>query len=252
MLRFFVAFVLCMSATTSAVAEKPLTVFAASSLSEAMTQIGQAFEAERETEIVFSFAGTGTLARQIEAGAPADVFVSADAEWIEFLIQNAAIRAETVTPIASNELVFVGPSHAANLKLTKEALNQSLGGSRLAIADPDTVPAGRYGKAALQHLMLWDAVRTKLAPMENVRVALAAVARGDAPLGLVYATDATIESGVSVLANIPTDSHPTIEYAAAVTSTSANSEADAFLDFLSSSQARNILRSLGFVVDKEG
>ncbi|MEP4766546.1 MAG: molybdate ABC transporter substrate-binding protein [Roseibium sp.] len=250
MFRIFAAFLFCLTAISSALADKPLTVFAASSVSEAMEKIGQDFEEETGTKVIFSFAGTGTLARQVEAGAPADIFVAADAEWMDYLVENGAVRSGTVTMIASNALVLIGPKDAPPIDLTSDALLAALDGARLAIADPETVPAGRYGKAALEHLKLWSDVETRLAPMENVRVALASVARGDTPLGLVYATDAAIEPNVSVVAEIPTDSHPKIEYPAALTDVSSHPQSDAFLTYLTGTKAQNILRSLGFVADK--
>lgn len=215
-----------------------------------MDQIGQAFGNETGTEIVFSFAGTGTLARQIQVGAPADIFVAADSDWMDYLAEDGAVQSETIKVIASNSLVLIGPKNASPIVLTSEAILAVLDSARLAIADPETVPAGRYGKVALEHLKLWSDVETRLAPMENVRVALASVARGDTPLGLVYATDAAIEPNVSVVAEIPATSHPKIEYPAALTDVSSHPLSDAFLTYLTGTKAQNILRSLGFVADK--
>lgn len=250
LLRVFVSVILSFMLIGAAQAERSLTVFAASSMSEAMTRISEAFEAETGTPVVLSFAGTGTLARQIEAGAPADVFVAADALWMEYLAGHGAVRPETVVPVASNTLVLIGPAGSNALTLTGRDLEARLNGGRLAIADPETVPAGRYGKAALEALQIWDEVSNQLAPMENVRVALASVARGDTPLGLVYATDAAIEPGVTVLAPLPGTSHPDIIYPAAMTSVADEAAAAAFLDFLAGPEAAKILRSFSFVVDK--
>lgn len=250
LLRVFVSVILSFMLIGAAQAERSLTVFAASSMSEAMTRIGEAFEAETGTSVVFSFAGTGTLARQIEAGAPADVFVAADALWMEYLAGRGAVRPDTIVPIASNALVLIGPAGSEAVTLSVGNLVAGLNGGRLAIADPDTVPAGRYGKAALEALQLWDQVADQLAPMENVRVALASVARGDTPRGLVYATDAAIEPGVTVLAPLPGTSHPDIIYPAAMTAVADEVEAVAFLDFLAGPEAAKILRSFSFVVDK--
>ncbi|MEP3045191.1 MAG: molybdate ABC transporter substrate-binding protein [Roseibium sp.] len=251
MFRIFAAFLFCLTTISSAFADKPLTVFAASSLSEAMEKIGQAFEEETGTKVIFSFAGTGTLARQVEAGAPADIFVAADAEWMDYLVENGAVRPGTATMIASNALVLIGPKDTQSIELTSDALLAALDGARLAIADPDTVPAGRYGKAALEHLKLWSDVETRLAPMENVRVTLASVARGDTPIGLVYATDAAIEPKVAVVTEIPTGSHSRIEYPATITEVSSHPDAEAFLTYLTDPKAQNVLRSLGFVADKD-
>ncbi|EEE43039.2 molybdate ABC transporter substrate-binding protein [Roseibium alexandrii] len=250
-LSLILAAVFVLAQTVVAAAERPLTVFAASSMSEAMGAIGAAFEAEGGVAVTFSFAGTGTLARQIEAGAPADVFVSADTLWMDYLKDRGAVLPESETVIASNRIILAGALDSAPLDLSADAIAARLGDGRLAIADPDTVPAGRYGKAALTALGLWPGVESRLAPMENVRVALAAAARGDTPLALVYATDAAIEPNVRVLAELPADSHPRIEYPAALTTDANHPQAVAFLDFLSGPEAVKILRSFGFVTHKE-
>lgn len=231
-------------------AQSPVTIFAAASMREAMEQIGTAFEKETGIEVVFSFAGTGTLARQVEAGAPADLFVSADADWMDYAVERDAVKAETVREIASNTLVLIGASESETIDLEAASLENALAGGRLAIADPDTVPAGRYGRAALEHLGLWQEVAGHLAPMENVRIVLASVARGDTPLGLVYQTDAAIEPSVAVVAGFPENAHPKIRYLAAITADGTHPAAQAFLDFLQQPQARDILHSLGFLTDK--
>ncbi|MCK7615610.1 molybdate ABC transporter substrate-binding protein [Roseibium sediminicola] len=247
--RLLLVVVLTLTALTPARAEQPLTVFAAASLREAMEAIGKAFEAETGTDVVFSFAGTGTLARQIEAGAPAAVFLSADEAWMNYVRDAGAVEANTIRGFASNTLVLVGPKGSAPLTPSPDGLSERLGGHRLAMADPDTVPAGRYGKAALEGFGLWSAVSGSVAPMENVRVALTAVARGDTPLGLVYATDARVEPGVSVLFEFPQSNHPPIRYLAALTGEGDQETASEFLSFLSGPDARQILRSFGFVAD---
>lgn len=245
------AFLLVLSGLTPTRADQPLTVFAAASMREAMEAIGDAYGEKTGTAPIFSFAGTGTLARQIEAGAPADVFVSADADWMDYVVDAGAVSKDTVRDIASNALVLVGQQKAGPLAVTPESLATFLGGHRLAMADPETVPAGRYGREALTSLGLWPAVAGSLAPMENVRVALASVARGDTPLGLVYVTDARIEPGVAVLFRLPPDSHPPIRYLAGLTTGHANPSASAFTTFLEGPEAKQILRSFGFVVDND-
>lgn len=232
------------------VSAEQLTVFAAASLREAAEQIGTAFEAQTGTKVVFSFAGTGTLARQVAAGAPADVFLSADADWMDYVAAEDAVVKSSIEEVASNAIVLVGPEGAAPLRLSPDSLSQRLGGERLAIADPETVPAGRYGKASLKTLGLWQSVSGQLAPMENVRVALAAVARGETPLGLVYRTDAAIDPKVSEVVELPQDSHPRIRYLAARTTISTAPGATVFLSFVTGPEAHEILRSLGFVTDK--
>lgn len=257
MLRGLLLFVLLVVASWPVRAEKAVTVFAASSLSEAMTQIAAAFEEETGAPVVLSLAGTATLARQIEAGAPADVFVSADTLWMDYAAARGAVRPATIVPVASNSLVVIGPAASSPLSLAGDAqagrdLIARLDGGRFAIADPDTVPAGRYGKTALEALGLWGEVSGRLAPMENVRVALASVARGDTPLGLVYATDAAIEPGVAIVARVPKETHPEIVYPAAVTAEADLDGASAFLTFLKGATAAKILHSFAFVVDISG
>ncbi len=246
---FLIAVLLAFPATALA-QSSTLTVFAAASLREAMEKIGTAFEEETGTRIVFSFAGTGILARQVEAGSPAALFLSADTAWMDYVRDAGAVKPETIREIASNALVLVGPAGSPAVALTAKDLTARLEDGRMAIADPDTVPAGRYGKAALESLGLWPAVSGRLAPMENVRVALAAVARGDTPLGLVYRTDAAVEPDVSVLAELPQDSHPRIRYLAALTGPQSPPVAPAFLAYLETPRAQEILQSLGFLTDK--
>ncbi|MBN9673052.1 molybdate ABC transporter substrate-binding protein [Roseibium aggregatum] len=247
--RLLVSLVLFAAMLLPVPAAEPLTVFAAASMRDAMERIGTSFEKETGTPVVFSFAGTGTIARQVEAGAPADVFVSADTAWMEYVTERDAVRPETIRVIAGNGLVLVGPKGSPELELSRVAIAARLSGQRLAMADPETVPAGRYGKAALEHLQLWRSVEGNLALMENVRVALATVARGDTPLGLVYATDAAIEPEVTVVARFPKESYPEIAYPAAVTTVSGNPQAEAFVAFLNGLEAKEILRSFGFVTD---
>ncbi|POF33009.1 molybdate ABC transporter substrate-binding protein [Roseibium marinum] len=248
--RLIIVLCLLTAAILPAAAERPLTVFAAASMREAMEGIGGAFEEQTGTEVVFSFAGTGTLARQVEAGAPADLFVSADAAWMDYVRNHDAVRADAIFEFASNALVLVGPENSPAIELTPDSLHAALKGERLAIADPETVPAGRYGKAALENLGLWSTVSAQLAPMENVRIALASVARGDTPLALVYRTDALVEPAVAVVADLPRESHPPIRYLAALTSVQSHPAAPAFLKFLAAPRAREILHSLGFLTDK--
>ncbi|WP_417678133.1 molybdate ABC transporter substrate-binding protein [Roseibium sp.] len=222
-----------------------ITVFAAASMTDALKRIGTAYTDKTGTEVVFSLAGTGALARQIEAGAPADVFISADEAWMDYVNTAGAVKPESIRPIAANSLVLVGTADAEPLALEPKALAGRLDGNRLAIADTETVPAGRYGKAALQATGLWDTVADRLAPMDNVRVALASVARGDTPLGVVYGSDAHIEPKVNVLAVFPADSHPAIVYPAAATK-GASDAARGFLDFLTGPDAQAIFTDSGF------
>jgi len=250
MLRhLFLAFAMTYCALMPARADQSLTVFAAASLREAMETVGEAYERKTGTAPVFSFAGTGTLARQIEAGAPADVFISADAEWMDYVRGAGAVDEGSIQEFASNELVLIGSKDGPPLTVSTEGIEAYLGGQRLAMADPETVPAGRYGRAALDALGLWQTVAGSLAPMENVRVALTAVARGDTPLGLVYKTDALVEPAVDILFPLPRESHPPIRYLSAVTKANEDGPARTFSDFLTGPEAQEILRSFGFVAD---
>jgi len=244
-LGVIVAAVIGIGAMTGEAFADRITVFAAASMTDALKRIGAAYTDKSGTGVVFSFAGTGALARQIEAGAPADVFISADEAWMAYVEKAGAVKPESIRPIAANSLVLVGPATAEPLALEAEALAGRLDGNRLAIADTETVPAGRYGKAALQATGLWDVVADRLAPMDNVRVALASVARGDTPLGVVYRSDAHVEPKVRILAVFPAESHPAIVYPAAAT-TDAGDDARGFLDFLTGSEAQAIFTDSGF------
>nr|WP_244327860.1 molybdate ABC transporter substrate-binding protein [Roseibium sp. RKSG952] len=247
----FFVLLLAVGALSAVQAAERITVFAAASMTDALEDIGSAYRkaqgTDPDTDIVFSFAGTGTLARQVEAGAPADVFVSADEAWMDYLRERQAVQADTIEIVAGNQLVLIGPAGASPLPLKASAIEQRLGDGRLAIADPDTVPAGRYGKEAFEALGLWKAVKGQLAPMENVRVALATVGRGDVPLGLVYASDAHADPNVATVARIPADSHPPIRYPAALTPW-AKPGADGFLRFLMTPEAQRIFEQSGFTV----
>lgn len=243
--RNFLFFCACALLPASVHAAERLTVFAAASMTNALERIGAAYADETGIAVVFSFAGTGVLARQIEAGAPADVFVSADEDWMAHAVSTGAVQPDSVRTVAANRLVLVGPAGAEPLALSADAVKARLGGDRLAMADPETVPAGRYGKAALETAGIWDTVSASLAPMDNVRIALASVARGDTPLGLVYASDAHVEPGVMVLAEIPPEAHPPIVYPAAVTREARDGAAE-FVAFLRGAKAQSILTDSGF------
>ncbi len=225
---------------------EPLTVFAAASLTDVLGEIGGRFEETQGTPVRFSFAASSTLARQIEAGAPADMVALASTDWAAYLAERGLIG-EPVSP-ASNRLVLIAPSGtvAPERPLSAEGLEALLGKEgRMAIGDPAHVPAGIDAKAALDTLGLWDVAAPRLAGADNVRAALALVARGEAALGIVYATDAAI-ADVAVLAEIPGSAHAPIVYPfATVTDGSA---ARAFLTFVTGDVARGIFRDHGFQV----
>ena len=224
-----------------------LVVFAAASLTEALDALDGAFTAQTHIPVKASYAASSVLAKQIEAGAPADVFFSADHEWMDYLEQRRLLHPGTRRDVLGNALVLIAPADSATqLKIAPGfALAQALGAGRLASADPDSVPAGLYGRAALIKLGVWDSVQSRLARAENVRAALAYVARGEAPLGIVYLTDAQAEKRVRVVDVFPEDTHPPILYPAAMTA-NAQPAAQKYLEFLAGPQAQEIFRRYGF------
>jgi molybdate transport system substrate-binding protein len=229
-------------------AEKEPIVLAAASLQEALEEAAKAWEAKGHVPPALSFAGSSALARQVESGAPADVFISADEEWMDELEAKGLLREGTRRTLLGNTLVLIAPAMStAEVAFNDPAsLPAALGDGRLAMADPEAVPAGRYGKAALEKLGIWKAVADRIAPSENVRAALALVENGESPLGVVYATDALITLKVKVVARFPATSHPPIRYPAAVLKASDNADAVGFLDFLASAEAHAIFARYGF------
>ncbi|HUK57789.1 MAG TPA: molybdate ABC transporter substrate-binding protein [Stellaceae bacterium] len=231
-------------------AADPVLVFAAASLKNALDDAAASFEKGGGGEVKISYAASSALARQIESGAPADMFISADLDWMKYVADRNLIQTDTRANLLGNRLVLIAP---ASSKLALEvkpgfALADALGGGRLAMADPESVPAGKYGKAALQKLGVWSAVVAKIAPAEDVRAALRFVARGEAPLGIVYATDAAAEPDVRIVAAFPQDSYPPIIYPVALTSTSKNPAAAKFEAFLRSPAARPFFEKQGFTL----
>jgi len=229
-------------------------VLAAASLQESMEAAADAWAAKGHARPVLSFAASSALARQVEAGAPADIFVSADEEWLDTLQDNGLIRPGTRAKLVGNRLVLIAPS-ASTLALKAEpgiALASALDDGRLALADPQGVPAGRYARQALEKFGVWDEVSDRIASADNVRGALALVARGEAPLGIVYATDAAAEPRVRVVATFPEDSHTPITYPVAVLATSRHPDAQAFRDFLLSPEAQALFRRFGFTAAGPG
>jgi molybdate transport system substrate-binding protein len=190
------------------------------------------------------------LAKQIENGAPADIFISADRDWMDYLEKRRLIRASTRENLLGNRLVLIAPADTSTTVEIAPRMDLAglLSGGRLAMADPDSVPAGKYGKAALEKIGVWNSVKTAVAPAENVRAALGFVSRREAPLGIVYATDAAADPRVKVVAVFPEDTHPPIVYPAALTADSKNAGAARLLEFLGSPAARPIFEKLGFTV----
>jgi len=224
-----------------------VTVFAAASLKNALDAVADAFQKDTGLRVAISYAASSALARQIEQGAPADVFISADLDWMDYLQARNLLRPETRRNLAGNRIVLVAPAaEARNVELKPGALAATLGGGRLATANVSSVPAGKYGRAALEHLGLWSEVAGRLAEAENVRAALTFVARGESPLGIVYESDARAEPKVKVVARFPETSHTPILYPAALTRT-ARPEAAGFLQALRTPAGTAILAREGFI-----
>lgn len=227
-----------------------ITVFAASSLKTALDQVAADWAAQTGNAVALSYDGSAKLARQIEQGAPADVFVSAAKNWMDVLEEGGLIRPETRRDILGNRLVLVAHGTAPPVDVGAGLdILALLGGGKLAMGMIASVPAGHYGHEALVSLGLWDKVAASVVETENVRAAVKLVALGEAPLGIVFASDAVAEAGISVLGTFPDSSHAAITYPAAVT-VSAREGAGAFLDYLSSPAAKARFAAQGFVVPK--
>jgi len=236
-------------ASTASAAD--VRVFAAASLKESLDEQVQQFAAGTGNKVVVSYGASNALARQIDAGAPADVFVSADLEWMDYLDQRHRLAPGTRGLLLRNALVLIAPkTSSVTLDLAPGvAIAAALGDGKLAMANPDSVPAGRYGKAALEALGVWPSIERQVARAENVRAALVLVARGEAPLGIVYRTDALAEAGVRIVGTFPAGSHPPVVYPAAVIAGSANPvAAAALLDALRSPSARPVWEKHGLGV----
>jgi len=231
-------------------ADKGPTVFAAASLKNALDAVAGDWKEKIGHEAVISYAATSALAKQIEQGAEADVFISADLAWMDYVAERHLIDPKTRSNLLANQLVLIAPKDSVVTATIEPGfpLAKLLGDGRLAIAGVDAVPAGKYGKAALQSLGVWDQVKDKLAQSENVRAALRLVSRGEAPLGVVYASDAKADPNVKVVGVFPEDSHPPIVYPAAKLARSESPAADSFLGYLRSPQAAPRFKENGFTV----
>jgi molybdate transport system substrate-binding protein len=225
-------------------------VFAAASLKNALDDVNAAWKAETGKSAVISYAASSALARQIEGGAPADVFFSADLTWMDYLADRKLIRADSRAELLGNSIVLVAPTDSAVTAVVGKdfPLKDLLAGGKLAMGAVDSVPAGRYGKAALEKLGVWGQVRDDVAQAENVRAALLLVSRAEAPLGIVYRTDAAADAGVKVVGAFPADSHPAIVYPVALTAESAHPDAAAFVAYLSTDAAKALFEKQGFTV----
>jgi molybdate transport system substrate-binding protein len=245
------ALVIAILLAAPAMAQDKITVFAAASLRNALNEVDAAFGKEAGAAVTASYAASSALAKQIEQGAPADVFISADTQWMDYLAARKLIAAGTRTDLLGNTLVLIA---AKDSKIEHVEIGSGFdlaklaGNGRIAVADVRAVPAGLYAKAALEKLGAWTAAQPKLAQAENVRAALAYVARGEAPLGIVYATDAKVEPGVKIVGTFPASSHPPIMYPVAAMAGHDNAAVKRYLEFLRSRATRAIFDNYGFSV----
>lgn len=226
-----------------------ITVFAAASTSDAMKAVVALYERRGGGRVRLSLAASSTLARQIERGAPADVYVSANVDWMNYLEKRGLLAANTRIDLFGNGLVLIAPADSAGGPITLKHgvdLTARLGDGRLAMGDPSNVPAGRYGKQALTALGIWKSLASRIAPSGNVRLALALVERGETPLGIVYRSDAEADNQVSVLGVFPANSHSPIVYPAAIIAGHDRATVRAFFAFLRAADARRIFENHGF------
>lgn len=228
--------------------DKSLTVFAAASMKNALDDVDAAYTAKTGVKVIASYAASSTLAKQIEQGAPADIFVSADIDWMDYATNKKAINQPTRVNLLGNSIVLIAPKDSKIDNVTIGPgfdLAKLAGDGKIATGDVKAVPVGKYAKAALEKLGAWQAAEPKFAMAESVRAALALVARGEAVLGIVYSTDAKVEPGVKIVGSFPADSHPAIIYPVAATAT-AKPDASRYLAFLRSSAAKAIFEKYGF------
>ena len=250
MIRFLVSalFALAIGATTAHTEDKTITVFAAASLKNALDDVDTAFTKQSGIKVVVSYGASSALAKQIEQGAPADVFFSADLQWMDYGVQRKIIKDDTRANLLGNKLVLIAAKDAKIDNVTIGPgfdLAKLAGDGRVATGDVRAVPVGLYARAALERLGAWAAVEPKIAMTENVRVALRLVARGEAPLGIVYETDAKVEPAVKVVGVFPDNTHDPIIYPVALTAT-AKPDANQYLSFLRSQTVKSVFESYGF------
>jgi molybdate transport system substrate-binding protein len=236
----------------AAAQSKPVVVFAAASLKNALDDIAGQWTKETGKQTKISYAGSSALAKQIESGAPADIFISADLDWMNHVAQHKLIKPDSRANLLGNRIVLIaGKDSKAEAKIGPGfPLRKLLGDGRLAMADVNAVPAGKYGKAALEALGVWASVQDRIAQAENVRAALLLVSRGEAPLGIVYQTDAAADPKVRIVDAFPDNTHPAIVYPIALLASSANPDAAAFVAYLKSPKAQPLFEKQGFTVLK--
>ena len=247
-----VGLVLCVNVAQVQATATEITVFAAASTTNALTEIAKIYESEGSGKVALSFASSSTLAKQIEHGAPADVFLSADTSWMQYLEEKKLLEPESRSGLLGNRIVLIVPAASGVQSVTISPqldLAALLGkDGLLSVGDPAHVPVGKYAKTALENLKLWPQVENRIAPAKDVRAGLALVERAESPLGIVYATDAAISDKVRVVGVFPADSHPQIDYPVAAVKGAKSSAASAFIKFLSTPQAKEIWVKYGFVV----
>lgn len=244
---FGVGLALCLGLSAPAQAEDVM-VFAAASMKGALDEIAAAYQADSGNSVTISYAGSNALAKQIIQGAPADIFISAAVNWMDEVEKSGEVVSRQ--DLLGNSLVLVAKADAAQpVDIAKDFdLSALLGGEKLSMALVDSVPAGQYGKAALQSLGIWSKLEGSVAQSDNVRAALTLVSRGEAPYGIVYATDAAADPAVAIVGRFPADSHPAIIYPAALLKNGQDAADRAFYEMLSSDAAKAIFRKEGFVV----
>jgi molybdate transport system substrate-binding protein len=242
--------VIALTGGARAAAAQDILVFAAASLKNALDDAAALYQRQTGQKVTAAYAASSALARQLENGAPADIFISADRDWMDYVLRKGLIDARTRIDLLGNRLVLIAPAASPAEVDIKPGfpLRSLLGDGRLAMGDPAAVPAGKYGKAALETLGVWATVADKVAPSESVRAALAFVARRAAPFGIVYATDAAADREVRVVGVFPEDTHPPIVYPIAVTAVSRNLGAPDFVRFLGSAAAKPLFQKQGFTV----
>jgi molybdate transport system substrate-binding protein len=245
---FLIAFTILSGSAPALAQDKTLTVFAAASMKNALDDVDAAYTAKTGVKIVASYAASSALAKQIEQGAPADIFASADTDWMDYAVGKKNINEPTKINLLGNTIVLIAPKDSKVDRVTIGPgfdLAKLAGDGRIATGDVKAVPVGKYAKAALEKLGAWTAAEAKFAMAENVRAALLLVSRGEAALGIVYSTDAKVDPGVKIVGTFPADSHPAIIYPVAATMT-AKPEATDYLAFLRSSASKAIFERYGF------
>jgi molybdate transport system substrate-binding protein len=246
----FVSFLVALAGVPQPlVAQEQITVFAAASLKNALDDTNTAFTKATDVKVTVSYAASSALAKQIEQGAPADIFISADLQWMDYVGERKLIKPDTRVNLLGNKLVLIAPadSKIANVNITQGFdIAKLAGAGRIAVADVNAVPAGRYAKAALEKLGAWAAAEPKLAQAENVRATLAFVARDETPIGIVYETDAKVEPKVKVVGAFPDSSYPPVTYPVAATAAMAKQSVSQYLDFLRTPAAKAIFEKYGF------